>query len=422
MRSIYCIRGRRRRRTRVFRWRLRFWRASVARKRGGRWAWTARRFATGRIATTRRVPRVFGIGRAAAVYASSTMRSCRLCGVVRWRIRDIRRKIEEAFGVAYADESVRRLLRREGFRRLSGRSERPRGDAAAHSAFRSEFAVRVRARVREVLGSSALSQPVAVWFQDESRVGQKGMMSRLWARRGSRPSVVRNHRYGYRDLFGAACGSLGKASGPVSERANTAAINLHPVAIGAAVAPGGIGVVASDGAGRRRGRKLVLPDSIVLPTLLPTVPSSIRWRRCLSIRGTTVWRTGCSRMLRRWPRPAARLGSGSPALRTASPRSCAASGRLPPSPPLTAKMDDREPGLVSYVVNQYIMAGSPLSVVKRAVVKERLPVFGREKRSAFHALAHEKEIRRVSCGRIGRHGVSREIEIHRETRPERLGP
>ena len=37
-------------------------------------------------------------------------------GVVRWRVRDIRRKIEEAFGVVYADESVRQLLRREGFR------------------------------------------------------------------------------------------------------------------------------------------------------------------------------------------------------------------------------------------------------------------------------------------------------------------
>ena len=85
------------------------------------------------------------------------------------------------------------------------------------------------------------------------------MMSRLWARRGSRLRVVSDHRYGY--LFGAACGSLGKASGPVSARANTAATNAHPAAIGAAVAPGGIGVVAPDGARRRRSRKLAPPYS-----------------------------------------------------------------------------------------------------------------------------------------------------------------
>ena len=143
-------------------------------------------------------------------------------GVVRWRVRDIRRKVEEAFGVAYADGSVRRPLRREGFRRVSGRPEHPRGDAVARSQFRSEFAVRVKARVREMLGSSALSQPVEVWFRDEARVGRKGMMSRLWARRGSRPRAVRDYRYGYRCLFGAACGSRGKAVGPASERASTA--------------------------------------------------------------------------------------------------------------------------------------------------------------------------------------------------------
>ena len=72
-------------------------------------------------------------------------------------------------------------------------------------------------------------------------------MSRLWAR----------------------CGSLGKAVGLVSARANTAATNAHPVAIGAAVAPGSVGVVAPDGAGRRKSRKLALPDNIVLLALPP---------------------------------------------------------------------------------------------------------------------------------------------------------
>ena len=67
-------------------------------------------------------------------------------------------------------------------------------------------------------------------------------------------------------------GSRDEAVGLVSELANTAAMNAHPVAIGAAVAPGSVGVVAPDGAGWHVSRKLELPDNIVLlklPLLRP---------------------------------------------------------------------------------------------------------------------------------------------------------
>ena len=186
-------------------------------------------------------------------------------GVVRWRVCDIRRKIEEAFGVAYADESVRQLLRREGFRFVSGRPEHPRGDAGSRSAFRSGFRSLVTARLRSALGAGGVSRPVEVWFQDEAQIDRKGMMSRLWARRGgTRPRVVRDRRYGYRYLFGAACGSRGKAVGLVSERADTAAMNAHPEAIGAAVAPGSIGVIVLDRAGWHRSRDLAPPGNVVL--------------------------------------------------------------------------------------------------------------------------------------------------------------
>ena len=104
-------------------------------------------------------------------------------GVVRWRGRDMRWKIEEAFGVAYSDESVRRLLRREGFRFVSGRLEHLRGCAGARSAFRSGFRSLVTARLRSAFGAGGASRPVEVRFQDEAWVGQKGMTSRLWARR-----------------------------------------------------------------------------------------------------------------------------------------------------------------------------------------------------------------------------------------------
>ena len=106
-----------------------------------------------------------------------------------------------------------------------------------------------------------------------TRRRMRAFTSRLWARRGARPRVVRDHRYGYRYLFGAACGARGKAVGLVSERADMAATNAHPEAIGAAIAPGGIGVVALDRAGWRRSRALAPPANLVLLELPPCSPA-----------------------------------------------------------------------------------------------------------------------------------------------------
>ena len=46
-------------------------------------------------------------------------------------------------------------------------------------------------------------QEVEVWFQDEARVGQQETLTRRWARRGSRPTVVKQTEYEWVYLFGA---------------------------------------------------------------------------------------------------------------------------------------------------------------------------------------------------------------------------
>ena len=70
------------------------------------------------------------------------------------------------------------------------------------------------AGARSAFGAGVVSRPVEVRFQDEARVGQKGMTPRLWAWRGARPRVVRAHRYGYRYLFGAAVRGARQGGGP----------------------------------------------------------------------------------------------------------------------------------------------------------------------------------------------------------------
>ena len=39
--------------------------------------------------------------------------------------------------------------------------------------------------------------------KDEARVGQQGTLTRVWARRGTRPRVPRDRRYTWAYLFGA---------------------------------------------------------------------------------------------------------------------------------------------------------------------------------------------------------------------------
>jgi hypothetical protein len=43
--------------------------------------------------------------------------------------------------------------------------------------------------VKQALPAAADRKPVEIWFQDEARIGQKGTLTRLWARIGSRGGV-----------------------------------------------------------------------------------------------------------------------------------------------------------------------------------------------------------------------------------------
>ena len=144
-------------------------------------------------------------------------------GVTRWRVQDIVRKIEEAFGVIYTESGARMMLRRAGFRFVSGRPVHPKADAERQRSFVAEF----EAQLTSALGSEALAGPIEIWFQDEARIAQKGMTTRVWANGKQRPRIVRDHRYGYVYLFGATCAERGVGIAHVADRANTASMNEH---------------------------------------------------------------------------------------------------------------------------------------------------------------------------------------------------
>ena len=45
------------------------------------------------------------------------------------------------------------------------------------------------------LPPEAAGRPVEIWFTDEARVGQQGTLTRVWAKRGSRPRAPRDRRF-----------------------------------------------------------------------------------------------------------------------------------------------------------------------------------------------------------------------------------
>lgn len=111
-----------------------------------------------------------------------------------------------------------------------------------------------------------------VWFTDEARVGQQGTITRVWAKRGSRPRAPRDRRYQWVYLFGAICPQRSTGAAIIMPEVNIEAMNEHLAEISRCVSVGAIALLVLDGAGWHSSPRLVVPDNIVLLPLPPYAP------------------------------------------------------------------------------------------------------------------------------------------------------
>ena len=95
-------------------------------------------------------------------------------------------------------------------------------------------------------------------------MGQQGTLTRIWARRGTRPRAPRDRRYGWAYLFGAVCPERAVGAGLVLPYVNAEAMNLHLQEISRHVTPGAHAVLVLDGAGWHGAAALTIPDNIGL--------------------------------------------------------------------------------------------------------------------------------------------------------------
>ena len=105
-----------------------------------------------------------------------------------------------------------------------------------------------------------------------ARVGQQGTLTRVWARRGTRPRGVRHTRYEWSYIFGAVCPARAATAALVLPFVNTEAMTLHLAEIARHVVPGAHAVLVLDGAGWHRSHDLIVPDNITLLELPPYAP------------------------------------------------------------------------------------------------------------------------------------------------------
>jgi transposase len=142
----------------------------------------------------------------------------------------------------------------------SGRSGGPRG-------FQKKFPQRI-AEIRQRYSD----REVQIFFQDETRFGQQGSLTRVWAPKGSRPRAVRQTQYQYVYVIGAACPHTGQAEALVAPYLDTAMLNRFLEQFSQALPPQVQAVLVWDGAGYHRAKQLQVPPNITLLQLPPYAP------------------------------------------------------------------------------------------------------------------------------------------------------
>lgn len=115
-------------------------------------------------------------------------------------------------------------------------------------------------------------QRVEVWFEDEARFGQQGSLTRVWGRKGSRPSVVRQTEYDYLWMLSAVCPQSGACSGLLTPSLNTDVVNQFLQQLSGELESGVLAVLVWDQAGFHGGHALVIPENIYIVPLPPYSP------------------------------------------------------------------------------------------------------------------------------------------------------
>jgi transposase len=189
-------------------------------------------------------------------------------GVVRWRCADLRDRIAAKFNVHLQERSVGKLLNKLNFSSMSVRPLHPQSDLAAQEAFKKTSPSWRAPQSRRSLPAGRSKSG----FRMKPVLESQGTLTRIWAKRGTRPCIKRDRRFTWDYRFGAICPARGTGAALVMPTVSIDAMNKHLVEISKCVSVSAIALMILDGAGWHGSPRLVVLDNIVLLPLPPYAP------------------------------------------------------------------------------------------------------------------------------------------------------
>ena len=187
--------------------------------------------------------------------------------VCTFRGRDLQHLLEHEFGVLMSLQAVYDLLHRHGFSSLMPRPQHKDADEELQAIFREVIADQIQA-----IQETHPDEQVQVWFEDEARFGQQGTLTRVWARKGTRPRAVRQTQYTFLYVLTAVCAATGAASGLISPVLNAEVVNLFLEQFSRELPAEVHAVLLWDGAGYHTSEAIRIPKNVSLIQLLPYSP------------------------------------------------------------------------------------------------------------------------------------------------------
>ena len=124
----------------------------------------------------------------------------------------------------------------------------------------------------EELAATHPDKRLRIFFQDETRIGQKGRVCRRWFTRGKRPTGLIDQRYTFAYLYGAVEAETENSFALVLPEVNTHNMQVFIDKFSATIKPDEHVALLLDGAGWHSANDLTFPPNITPIKLPPYAP------------------------------------------------------------------------------------------------------------------------------------------------------
>ena len=191
-------------------------------------------------------------------------------GVCTFRCQDLRPRIlEEKIGVSFHRQAIYDLLHRLDYSSLMPRPQHEQANPEVQEFFKEIVVEQI-----DAIAAAHPQEEIRCSFQDEARFGQKGTITRVWARRGSRPRAVRQTGFTSLYVLAAVCAATGAMSAVIMPTLNTEVVNLFLEQFSRELPAGVHAVLIWDGAGFHTSEDVVVPSNVSLIQLPPYSPGA----------------------------------------------------------------------------------------------------------------------------------------------------